>query len=612
MPQFSKILKCPTNCDLRYILRNCFSSPRSLFILITSLYEVFVRIIYFKLESGFKNVLWFRAIQFGEDRNVLNYINKLNALSLDSSIWDRIVTNEIDIADSKVKENKIKLASSYVSYTPEIYHKVFEDNENTFSIHRFKWLLVLLIENPSQETVDLGYDSIELWMSTFKRTSSSNVFEPYSISERLINWLLFVIFTKKYSKKDDIFWNKMLHSYELQISHLITNLEYHWRFTNNHILNNARSLYLCGSVLDIQHIKKIGREILLSQTDKMIKNGFLQENSSHYQMLITRSYLEILYAAEISKDVEMLKWLHPRVAQMLMVCNMLQSSFHAKEYPIFGDISPDVFPEWMLGWPFSQNRNVISKWQKLFRIKKIDISSMPVNQTITIHRDFPINRWYYISKGKFELWVIAKVCTSVTHGHADNGSIVIFYNGYPVFIDPGRYNYEKNCKSIFQLSQEAHHIPIVDDMQIDSNPGSFLRFTWFSSKFIILKITKDYIKYIITSFDNKLKLIREITLQKESVIIEDTFYIKTIRSKITYNQYWYTCEKIDLFGNKAVIKMGPKLFEFAVNSDQPITPTVSDTFRSQSYGELEQCFRLGFSGEINSNQKITTELKLYK
>ncbi|MFQ5788760.1 MAG: heparinase II/III family protein, partial [Thermodesulfobacteriota bacterium] len=414
--------------------------------------------------------------------------------------------------------------------------------------------------------------------------------------------LLFVTFTKKYSKKDDAFWKEMLRSYEFQLYHLITNLEYHWRFTNNHILNNARCLYLCGSILGIQYIKKIGREILLSQTDKMIKNGFLQEDSSHYQMLLTRSYLEILYTADISKDVGMLKWLQPRVGQMLTVCNMLQSRFQAKEYPLFGDISPDVFPEWMCGWPFSRDLNQISKWQKLFRMRNIDISSLTEKKTLQSSMDFSISRWYCISKGKFELWVIARVHASASHGHADNGSIVMFHNGDPIFIDPGRCDYVNNPNSLFQVSQEAHHTPIVDGIPIDSNFNSFLRFSWFGSRFTIMEIMKDYIKYQITSICKRLKLVREISLRKEAVIIEDTFHIKTSRSKITYNHYWCTCEKIDLFSNKAVIKMEAKFFEFAV--------TISDMFRSQSYGELKQYFQLGFSGKIKPKQKITSELRL--
>lgn len=537
-------------------------------------------------------------------------VSNTKVVNCDISIWNRIRTNEIAITNNEIQRIKIKLASGYAAYDPVIFKKTFDDEEDTFSIHRFKWLLILLVENPSQETVDLGYEAIESWMETFKEASSSKVFESYSVSERLINWLLFVTFTKKYSKKDDVFWGEMCLSYEFQLYHLITNLEYHWRFTNNHILNNARCLYLCGSILGIKHVREIGREILLSQTDKMIKDGFLQEDSSHYQMLLTRSYLEIFYTAEISKDAEMLKWLQPRVGQMLRVCNMLQGRFQAKEYPLFGDISPDIFPEWMRGWPFSQDCNQTSKWQELFRLKNIDISSITEKQTVISPMDSPINRWYYISNGKFELWVIAKVHASASHGHADNGSIVIFHNGDPIFIDPGRCDYVKNTESLFQVSQEAHHTPIVDGIPIDSNFNSFLRFSWFGSRFTIMEIMKDYIKYQITSFCKRLKLVREISLRKEAVIIEDTFHIKISRSKITYNQYWYTCERIELSGNKAVIKMGNKLFKFVIKANQSIMSTVSKVFRSQSYGELKPCFQLNLSGEIKPNQKVTSELRL--
>jgi len=613
IPPFSKIQRLFDDYQFRHLLRDSFSSPSSLYILFVTFYDVFVRFIYFRLEARFKHDKLFRNFQFGAECELLNLINRAKSDAIDPLIWGCLNTHEIRLSSSKARQFfKIKLASGYVLYHVEIFNRIFEDDEDTFSVHRFKWLLILLADCPTQEAVDLGYDAIETWIEKFQTVSTPKVFESYSISERLINFLFFVIFTKKYSKKKDVFWRQLCHSYEIQIGHLLLNLEYHWRYTNNHILNNARCLYICGSLLGIKNAKKIGQKILTSQTDKMIKYGILQEDSGHYQMLLTRSYLEILYTAHMVEDNEMIAWIQPRVSQMLCVCNSLQSKFQSEEYPLFGDISPDIFPEWILGRPFSQNNSEVSTWQKLFRINR---SIMPIHKKQSIGRQFNRdinNKWYYLSKGKFEVWVIAKTrSASISHGHADNGSFVIFYNGKPIFIDLGRYRYnKKDAESIFHLSQEAHHIPMIDNSLFDYCRNEWFNSNRFGSKCDVIGLMDESIEYEIVSLDNKIKLRRKVILHDDAIMIVDT--VENISSKkgsIKYTHDWYTSKKCDLIANKILIRLIYNSLEFSVQTMQPVRLFISRAPRAVRYGEIEQIFRLSMSEKILFDQKVTTIIR---
>ncbi len=610
MRLFSKIRCLFGDHHFQYLLRNSLLSVTSFRIFVITFYDLSVKLIYFKLEGRFKYKKWFKAVQFKNNRYLLSLIQGgRSEFILDRSKWDHIPTREIELCSSRHQDLKIKFASRYLPYSDDLFCKKFADNEDTFSVHRFKWLLILIQESPVQNAVNLGYNSIELWLESFREVSDPKIFESYSISDRLLNWLFFIIFTKEYSKKGDIFWENLSRSYEFQLNHLINNLEYHWRNTNNHILNNACCLYICGALLNIKQVKKIGQEILFVETDKMIKNGVLQEESSHYQMLLTRSYLEMLYVAKISNDYEMIAWLSPRVSQMLEVCDLLQSKFETGEYPLFGDVSPDVFPEWMLGRPFSRHSKKNSPWQKLFRMEGF-IDHIAQQQMATVDNDI-INKWHYLSNRNFEVWIYAKKHNGVSHGHADNGSIVIFNNGNPILIDLGRYNYTKDSRNIFQRSQEAHNIPMIDDLFFDFSPSSLFKTDRFSSRCDVVELTDNAINYVLLSFDRQIRLNRQIALNDDAVIIEDT--VKKANSKtknIDYANNWYIVSEYDFMNNLTLIKSLDGPLEFAIHAlGYPVQQMITHASRCARYGESSPAFHLSVFTLVDLNQPVRTILK---
>ena len=101
------------------------------------------------------------------------------------------------------------------------------------------------------------------------------------------------------------------------IEHLFY-ISYHLEFfsgrAQNHILNNARALYLGGQLMGLPEVAQVGRILFKSQTDKLIGlDGFLLEGSSHYQLLLTRTYTEIWWCARVTEDLEFLGWVEDYV-----------------------------------------------------------------------------------------------------------------------------------------------------------------------------------------------------------------------------------------------------------------------------------------------------------
>ena len=91
--------------------------------------------------------------------------------------------------------------------------------------------------------------------------------------------------------------------------------------------------------------------------DLVSSEGFVREGSSHYQFLITRWLLEVRFFAQSNNDFDFLKMLDKYCEKLESKCQFFQTGDTKdclREYPLFGDISPDCSPEWLLHLSFSR------------------------------------------------------------------------------------------------------------------------------------------------------------------------------------------------------------------------------------------------------------------
>lgn len=230
------------------------------------------------------------------------------------------------------------------------WSKEFEDRENTFSLHRWGWLLMLAVENPSVGTKKWGIRVMKDWLLKMKHLKSHSAWESYSTSERIVNALLFFYILRKYPCKADEDLEFLEQGLMEMAGHVIRNLEFHGELTNNHVLNNARALYMLGRFSGCENMADIGRKIFIEETPKMITpSGFLREDSASYHLLLLRTYLEVLWTANYTDDVLFSKKTKPFVASMVKAANFLRIYDDVEKrwaIPLIGDVTPD-FP---LGW----------------------------------------------------------------------------------------------------------------------------------------------------------------------------------------------------------------------------------------------------------------------
>ena len=75
-------------------------------------------------------------------------------------------------------------------------------------------------------------------------------------------------------------------------------------------------------------------------------SGFLREGSSHYHLLLTRAFLEVLWAGRTVGDDEIWKHLREPAAAMARAAGFLQ---RRDKLSLVGDVSPDFIPEFHKG-----------------------------------------------------------------------------------------------------------------------------------------------------------------------------------------------------------------------------------------------------------------------
>lgn len=506
------------------------------------------------------------------------------------------------------------------------WRKHYRDKEDTMALHRFGWLLRLLSENPSTNIIKMGYTWITDWID-FNGSMKSNIsWESYSVSERIVNWLIFICATKSHLNVNNSMLKKINNALIDHVTYLSRNLEFRGDKTNNHIINNARALYISGRILRLPFAEKIGKSIIKNETDKLLPDGVLNEGSTHYQLLVTRTYLEIYWFAHKTDDYEMINWIEKKIYNMIKVCHLLSIDLEGEtnKIPFIGDISPDYPPDWFYGFPFTINdprkRNK-SKWFKLFNdfnvINNImgdttKVSSfMNKNNTIIIKK----NQWLKHKNDNIQVYSCIKNNSIKSHVHQDEGSFSVFYKNTPIIIDPGLKNYVwDDSVTQSQVKAESHNCVLVNNLGLYPSKLSFMKNILNPKPIELIHNKFGYLTKMngFRSSGNYTRWDRSLLLDRFKLTVHDKLFIHH-NSNVTINYIFN--DKINLNQNKENIYLLYNncnvLAEFTCRTyDQKILKPTSINIRkgncSERYGETKACNILKLNYMLNSTSEITS------
>ena len=323
------------------------------------------------------------------------------------------------------------------------------DDETVNLAYRFHWLLEKLASDCSYSQLKIFYKMIVECQKKITYRKNCVSLSPYNISERICNLVVFASIAYKHSCIDNEEFQNIRLIIKNDLLCLKENLEYPASgIINNHIVNNARALYIGGCFLNLQDSIHLSKAILKKHLPEMIgKGGFLKEASSHYQLLLTKNILEVSIIAEQFNDQEFYEWISSLSRKMVYASEKLipKQLKSLRNFPTIGDISPDI----PLGWFDPREHNNEGLWNKLWKQ-----SSTTYNRKESYEEN---NGWYSVNEKNW--FVLAYSHPSrkeypAGHGHRDFGSFILYDNGTPMIIDIGRYTYNKS-KSLTPIGNEA-------------------------------------------------------------------------------------------------------------------------------------------------------------
>jgi hypothetical protein len=358
--------------------------------------------------------------------------------------------------------------------------KEFEDDEDEESLHRWNWLLhIATKELCTPERLRWMIAMMEDWVECFqhevnlspKDLDSLLRWNSYTVGERLANSvLLFHCYNLKPS-------DKLAKALFEQAKLLTTRLEYFGKNTGNHVCNNARGIYLAGVYFKCEFLCKLARKVFLLELDKMVTaDGFLREGSSHYQFLFSRWILEVYYFAYEWGDEEFFGFLEPILKKMLKQCQffLMNDEEKQKTFPLFGDISPDFPPQWLIDlldyqnyFSNAENTVPIINWNRLWFNKKHPLLDLNLSnnkkETDNEIIAYPKSGWYRFQQQDVTMFLRADqegTPDHVGHHHQDQGHFCLYFLGKPILVDGGRLNYHND----FGLWPEAHNCVTLDGL----------------------------------------------------------------------------------------------------------------------------------------------------
>lgn len=452
----------------------------------------------------------------------------------------------------------------------------FKEHEFKLALHRFQFIPELMVKGINTEVVKFLNNIIKIWNDNHLK-DKNYAFSPYTISERLINLCVLNC------SNNILGIQSHLHNVvENDLRRLKENLEYPASgIINNHILNNARALYITGCYFDDKQAIELGKKILELHLEDMVSPlGVLLENSLHYQLLLTKNMLEVLCVAKATDDKEFTGWLSVIVKKMISVCITLKPSQlnNIDQMSWIGDISPDISTSWFdpstkeSGWFKLWNSH---NYQDLFlenSFNNIDLNNWEICKT---------SKWHAITNTHST----GLIGYPTGHGHEDWGSFCLYFNGAPLIVDPGRSSYEKN--NLDSLGNVHSSILFENQAPVEKSHGVFSALSII--KFKQLNFTSSDHHPCSWTWMNTGKWKRTIFFNNESLVtIKDEYYARGHYQVIFPLSHLAKIEKIE--SQVFLLNINNKMFKFKTDCKHKLE--LENYFQAVNYGKTKSAQRI--------------------
>lgn len=351
---------------------------------------------------------------------------------------------------------------------PIDWKKSYDDTESLFALNRFGWLLSYAA---SRKISSSEIKKIILhWIDKNPKDVNVPGWDIYSISERLCNWS--VLLREVIPNEDSTEMDHIIKSMYFQLNILSTRIEFRGASTNNHLINNGRALYIAGLTLNNDYYSALGRKLLVFGLDTMFSSaGMLREGSSHYQILMARTYLEVLWYSLIFKDECFNKKILSKTEKIYDSSLVL---LNVEPFPYIGDMSPDYTIDFhkeiknvgssIITGEVNETVNIkYDGWGYYFGGGITEVN--PNGDKVEINECYSDIGFYIVNTENISFVAYVNPLAFVppwSHGHSDLGSFILNVNGKEVFASTGRLTYNAKLGGDVGRSIKSHNGISID------------------------------------------------------------------------------------------------------------------------------------------------------
>ncbi|MDD6556654.1 MAG: alginate lyase family protein [Collinsella sp.] len=344
---------------------------------------------------------------------------------------DALARNEFFLINER---HKVDLSSWNVPEASHLWN---------FNLHYFEFCIPLAARYASggdREDVDHFKRLVLTWIATCKYPLG-DAWHPYTISLRLVNWLICIDLFGDALAEDSIFLETVYESMYHQYRHLLANQEKH--LLANHYFENLKTLLICALLFDEDDIRSIvQRDYLKQLDDQILPDGVHYERSMMYHKLILEGLLRVELAYRSIGESAPTK-VATKVKQMLDAMASIERGMG--KTPFFNDAADGV-----------------AKECTALTLACRDVYGYEPDDTNTSFSD---SGFYKLYDGNVALIIFAGEPGPpymLGHAHCDLLSFELSIEGKPVIVNSGTYAYQSDLRGYFR-STAAHNTAIVND-----------------------------------------------------------------------------------------------------------------------------------------------------
>lgn len=334
---------------------------------------------------------------------------------------------------------------------------VFTDPEDQFAAHRFGWVLPVLARHGRLGAAPLAELALR-WQREHPPDPDASGWDSYSVAERVVHWCYLLAVTADGQTEAALVDGIREHALLLR-----DRIEFRGEATNNHLINDGRALYHAGVVSDDLVLRSLGRHLVDYGAAHMFVAGFLREGSSHYHLLLCRTFVELWTLAQAVGDAGWAEVLRGQVDSMTRAARFFDTQGGPR---LFGDLSPDFEPAFLSGLALggrpepSSGEEAEPQWNGLLGGSEDALGAETASPSQAAEAGY-----YRASGGDWECAAFVNPEGHVptwSHAHADLGSFVLDWRKMPLLVDGGRATYRPSPLGDYGRSVRSHNALSID------------------------------------------------------------------------------------------------------------------------------------------------------